>query len=461
MRLSTASILSAFTIAISGPADAQTHSPDGSRSRGISPVEYRGIEVFSMRDRAGIVDAWLQERLDNVVPDLMRREGIDMWIISAREYNEDPVIETMLPATWLRARRRTILAFHDDGEAVHRYAISRYDVGDFFDGIWDPEQTADQWVRLAELVQEVAPRRIALNRSQTYALADGLSATEYEGLLAALDPMYQSRIVGGEKLAVGWLETRTPSEMERYAQICRLAHEIIAEGLSDATITPGKTTTDDLEWWFRERVRDLRLVTWFHPSVSIQRETDSAEGGDYSSRAGARVIEPGDLVHVDFGITYLRLNTDTQQHAYVLKPGETSPPVGLVRGLAEGNRLQDILMDGFMAGRSGNEILEAALTAAAEEGIAATVYTHPIGFHGHGAGPTIGLWDRQDGVPGVGDYPLYPSTAYSIELNVAVELPEWGGKEVKIKLEEDAYFDGVGVRFIDGRQTAFHVLGRG
>ena len=160
----------------------------------------------------------------------------------------------------------------------------------------------------------------------------------------------------------------------------------------------------------------------------------------------------GDLLHVDFGITYLRLNTDTQQHAYVLRDGELKAPDGLINGLKTSNRLQDILTENFIVGRTGNEILRLARQQALEEDIRPSIYTHPIGYHGHGAGPTIGMWDNQGDTVGKGDYPLYPHTAYSIELNSTVSVPEWDGQDVRFKLEEDAYFDGNKTTYIDGRQ---------
>ncbi|NBC17669.1 MAG: M24 family metallopeptidase, partial [Bacteroidetes bacterium] len=214
--------------------------------------------------------------------------------------------------------------------------------------------------------------------------------------------------------------------------------------------------------WYRDRIRDLTLTTWFHPTVSVQRNETGGDGmrETFASRPDTDVIQPGDLLHVDFGITYLGLNTDTQQHAYVLRPDETEAPEGLRDGLAVGNRLQDILTDEFAAERSGNAILQAALDRAAAEGIDASIYTHPIGFHGHGAGPTIGLWDQQGGVPGRGDYPLYPNTAHSIELNAEVTVPEWGDQRVRIKLEEDALFDGETAWYLDGRQTELLLIPR-
>ena len=418
--------------------------------------------ILDMRERARVVNELLEKRLESVVPDLMRREGIDMWVISAREYNEDPVIKTMLPATWLAARRRTILVFYDKGEeqGVERFAVARYDIGSFFPAAWNPEEQPDQWGRLAELIKERNPNQIAINRSETFALGDGMTDIEYEGFLKALPRSVHDRIVSGEKLAIGWLETRTSDEMQIYPMICRIAHQIIAEGLSEKAVQPGVTTTEDLEWWYRERIRELGLITWFHPSVSIQRVDAPDTRSTFSARPTSDIIMHGDLLHVDFGITYLRLNTDTQQHAYVLKPGEVEAPRGLSDALRVGNRLQDILTSHFAEGRSGNEILLASRKQAESEGIIPSIYTHPIGFHGHGAGPTIGLWDQQGGVPGRGDYPLYANTAHSIELNVRVSVQDWGGKEVRIMLEEEAFFDGMDTWYIDGRQEEFLLIPR-
>jgi Metallopeptidase family M24 len=276
-----------------------------------------------------------------------------------------------------------------------------------------------------------------------------------------LPAAFKSKVVSAETLAVNWLETRTEREMQIYPQLVYETRKIIEEGFSEKVITPGVTTTDDVVWWFREKIRSLGYSTWFHPSVSVQRnDPQSFEHlRSFSNRPKDDVIQPGDLLHVDIGITYLRLNTDVQEHAYVLKPGETEVPKSIRDAFAKANRLQDILTSQFKKDKTGNQILADALAQAKKENIAATIYTHPLGFHGHAAGPTIGLWDQQGGVPGSGDFPMSYRTAYSIELNAATDIPEWK-KSIRIMLEQDGYFDENGFRYIGGRQKEIYLIPR-
>lgn len=419
--------------------------------------------ILPMKERANVIDRLLEEKIQTVLPVLMRREGIDMWIVISREYNEDPVIETLLPATWLAARRRTILVMYDKGikEGVETLAVARYDVGNTFSKAWDKEREPNQWQRLAEIIEERDPKKIGINKSDAFGLADGITATDLEELNHILHHKYKSRITSAEKLAIGWLETRTPSEMAIYPQICRIAHEIIDEAFSEKVIQPGVTSTDDVVWWLREKVRELKLITWFHPTVSIQRDDpESFEHlRSFSKRPETNIIQPGDLIHLDFGITYLRLNTDTQQHAYILRPGETEAPKYLRAAFDRGNRLQDIFTKNFTVGKTGNLVLQETRSQAIAEGIKPSIYTHPIGYHGHAAGTTLGMWDQQEGVPITGDYPLHFNTAYSIELNAATYIKEWN-KEIRIMLEEEAFFDKTGVNYIDGRQKELLLVPR-
>jgi Xaa-Pro aminopeptidase len=409
--------------------------------------------ILPLREQARIRDAWLAERLDTVIPALMREHGFDMWVLIAREYLEDPVMTTMLNATSMRARRRTILIFFDPGEGrrVERLTVSRYGLGGLFAPSWDPAAQPDQWVRLGELIAERNPRRIAVNVSPSTAFADGLTRSQHDGLMAALPESLRSRVVPTDELAVGWLETRIPAEMELYPEIVRLAHAIIAEGFSRRAVTPGTTTVDDLVWWYRERINALGLDTWFQPNVNIFRR------GAAAPLEGDTVIQPGDMLWLDFGIVYLGLNTDTQHLAYVLRPGETEAPAGLRAGLAAANRVQDAVTASFRTGLSGNEILAAARARAIAAGLRPTIYSHPIGYHGHGAGASVGFWDNQEADPR-GAHRLRPNTAWSIELNARHAVPEWDGQEIDFRLEEDAFFDGRQVRYLDGRQDRFHLI---
>jgi hypothetical protein len=411
--------------------------------------------ILSLKDRATLQDKWLKERLDSVIPGLMRRQGIDMWVLVAREYLEDPVVATMLDAESFSARRRTILVFYDPGEGkpVERLTVSRYGLGGLFPSAWNPDKQPDQWAALGEIIAARNPKKIALNISSMSQFADGLTASQHAGVLGALTPELRARIVPADRLAIGWLETRTPAEMAVYPQIVRAAHGIIAEGFSPAVITPGKTTTDDVVWWYREKIAELKLATWFQPSVNITRQ------GVAGTLDGDTVIQPGDLLWVDFGIKYLGLNTDTQHMGYVLKPGESDAPAGLKAGLAAANAVQDALTSSFKEGASGNAVLAAARAKAIAQGLTPIIYSHPIGYHGHAAGTPIGMWDNQAARP-EGEAPMDAPTAWSIELAARHKVPEWGGQEVGFRLEEDAYFDGKTVQYIDGRQTRFHLIPR-
>ncbi len=418
-------------------------------------------KILPLRQRADVRNNWLAERLDQALPELMRREGFDMWIVAAREYNEDPVIMTLLPEPAMSARRRTILVFNLTADGtVERLTLDRYGHGDCYESAWDPD-AEDVYECLSRVVKERDPQVIGLNVSDTFAFADGLTHNEYEKLVACLGDVYASRATSAERLAVGWLERRTQSELTVYRGIVALGHTIIADAFSNRTIQPGITTTDDVVWWMRQKMLDLGLAAWFQPTVDIQAKGFEASpiGQKTEEEDRRELILPGDLLHCDMGFTYLGLATDQQQLAYILEPGESDAPQGLKRGLALGNRVQDLLMEAIQPGRTGNEILGMTLSRAKEEGIETMVYTHPIGYHGHAAGPTIGLWDRQEGVPGKGDYVVFDDTCYSIELNVTAAVPEWDGQRVRFGLEEEASLTGNDVRWVAGRQEALHIIG--
>lgn len=414
-------------------------------------------QILPERDRAALKDEILADRFTNILPQLMDNAGIDMWLVISREYNEDPVMRTMLPATWLNARRRTILVFYRNKAAntIERLAVARYDVGENITSAWEKEKQPEQWARLLEIIEERDPSKIGINISEYFGIADGLVYTDYMELKDALPAKYRDRLVSAEKLAIGWIETRSEKEMELYNTLVSVTHEIIDEAFSSKVITPGKTTTDDVVWWMRQKVTDMGLETWFHPTIDVQRSDEALKSHIYSFTKGEKekVILPGDLLHCDFGITYIGLNTDCQQHAYVLQEGETEVPGFLAEAFAKGNRVQDIFTGFFEEGKTGNEILAQSLEKGRSEGMRPSIYTHPLGTYGHSAGTTLGMWDSQDGVPVNGDYPLHFNTVYAIELNTTVTISEWN-KDIRIMLEEAGFFGKNGFRYVNGRQEA-------
>ncbi len=412
-------------------------------------------KILSLREQAAVRDRWLKRRLDTIMPELLARENIDMWLIICREYNEDPVLLSMLPATSMSARRRTILVFTRQADgAVERLALSRYGYADLYETAWDPDEE-EQYDCLARLIKEREPARIGINTSANFAFGDGLSHTELQQLRAVLGEPYAARLVSAERLCVGWLERRLPEEITAYARLVAMGHQIIARAFSSEVIHPSITTTEDVVWWMRQTMQAAGFSAWFQPTIDIQ-----APGQSYADSKNPRqTILPGDLLHCDMGFHYLGLATDQQQHAYVLRPGETEAPPGLRAALAAGNHLQDIHLAQMQIGRSGNAVLAAALEQAKAEGIRPQIYTHPLGYHGHAAGPIIGLWDRQEGVPGSGEYPLFDDTVYSIELNIVKSIPEWDGQDARIMLEEDAALSGGTMRWLDSRQERFYLVG--
>ena len=422
-------------------------------------------QILSEKERAEVIDEILNERFNVLLPELMDRSGLDMWILISREYNEDPVLRTMLPATWLNARRRTILLFYRDkaNNKIEKLAVARYDVGKNISSAWDKEKEPDQWKRLVQLIEERSPKKIGLNFSKDHNIADGLDKTDYDEFLQNLPKQYTSRVVSAEQLAVRWIESRTEREMVIYNQLVSITHDIIDEAFSEKVITPGITTTSEVEWWMRQKVTDLGLETWFHPTVDVQRSNEELVGHLYSfsARPDELVIQPGDLLHCDFGITYLRLNTDCQELAYVLKPGEKEAPEFLKKGLQDGNRVQDYLTKNMISGRTGNEILRTSLEQARSAGLQPAIYTHPLGSYGHSAGTTIGMWDSQGGVmkDDGENYPLNPNTVYAIELNTTIHIPQWN-RDIRIMLEEAGFYGPEGFRYVNGRQTELLLIPR-
>jgi len=431
----------------------------------------------TLRDQAAMQQAWLKKRLDTFLPALMRKHGIDLWVVPMREYNEDPVFSSITAPETFAARRRTIYVFFDTCAAanapvtprcIERIALGGTSQGGVFDArtstkpvvaavggrqaeLWGDEQ----WYALKQVIEDRKPKVIGIDRSTTFAFTDGLSSGELQGMSEALGATWTARFRNAEALPLDLIASRLPEEEAFFEKMTALVWQMTQTMFSDRVIVPGTTHTSDLVWWWRQRTNDQGLGTWFQPSVSIQRKGVKGEelGED-------PVIQPGDVLHCDVGITVARLNTDTQHNAYVLLPGETDAPAGLKKALANANAMQDISMEETRPGRTGNEVLASVLQRMKAKGIDGTMYTHPIGMNGHGAGPLIGLWDYQDGVPGRGDARVIPSMWFSIELQATTPVPEWGGQPVRIAQEEDMIVGADGkTRWALKRQDRLFLVG--
>jgi len=466
----------ALAVALALPASLAGQSSVASRPFG------------TLREQAERQQRWLEQRMTTVLPALMRKHGIDMWVVPMREYNEDPVFTSLVSPTTFSARRRTIYVFFDKcagagntpssappptpgtgptASCVERIALGGTSQGGVYEAVRSTRAVDapvggrqaelwgdQQWQVLRDVIEQRNPKVIGIDVSRTFAFSDGLSAGELEGMREALGAKWAGRFRRAEALPLELIATRLPDEDVFFTEVTKLAHELIGRMFSSEVIRPGVTRTSDLVWWWRQQVNDLGLGTWFQPSVDVQRRGATAEqlGDD-------PVIQRGDVLHCDVGITALRLNTDTQHDAYVLREGETEVPAGLRKALANSNRFQDILLEEVRPGRTGNEVLKATLAKLRAEGVSGTMYSHPIGMHGHGAGPLIGLWDYQEGVPGRGDAKIIPSMWFSAELQTTTPVPEWGGQPVRMAQEED-FFVGANGRntWAYKRQSELHVV---
>ena len=408
----------------------------------------------TLREQAALQHTWLKKRLDTFLPALLRNHGIDFWVVPMREYNEDPVFSAITAPETFAARRRTIYIFFDKcaaagtapaPECVERIALGGTSQGGLFDARTSAKAVAnpvsgrqaelwgdEQWLLLKQVVEERKPKVIGIDRSTVFAFSDGLSSGELQGMSEALGASWTSRFRNAERLPLELIASRLPEEEAFFEKMSALVWQMTQTMFSEKTIVPGTTRTSDLVWWWRQRTNDQGLGTWFQPSVNVQRKGVTAkELGDDP------VIQAGDVLHCDVGITAARLNTDTQHLAYVLRPGETDAPAGLKQALANSNAMQDFAMEEIRPGRTGNEILASVLARMKAKGITGTMYSHPIGLNGHGAGPLIGLWDYQDGVVGRGEAKVIPSMWFSIELQATTPVAEWGGQPVQMAQEED------------------------
>lgn len=401
------------------------------------------MKIRSVKEQYEQRNICLRERLEQILPQVMRESEADLWLHASKEYHEDPIFRALTPADYPTARRVTMFAFVKDGDEVIRYSLSMPDahLEEFYTPYWKFGQES-QLDALKRLLEQYDPQKIAINASANFAFCDGLSMGIYTEWMKALDEKWLDRMISDDHLGIKLMERRTPTELQLLPEVVEAAFSVMNAMYTSEQVIPGKTTTEDLEWFMMQSVKDMGLDYWFEPTMDLQRE------GEVKERITG-VIQRGDLLHCDFGIRYMNMCTDTQRLAYVAREGEIEVPEDLRNGMKVNNRFQDIVRENMKPGRTGNEVLMAALDQAKEEGIEAVLYSHPCNMYGHGPGPTIGLWNQQSAIPIKGDIELDVNTVYALELNVKVPCC---GKDYYIYTEETVLLDENGVQFLyEGR----------
>jgi len=408
--------------------------------------------IASVREQTLKMEEWLKWRKNHVVPQVMRRSNIDTWILSRRE---GAIYYTLVDANYegCISDRSGLLVFKDFGKEK---------------GI---EEYTPEYEELNELLKKLKPRKLAISEDMP------------ERALAGIDKKILSRKVSSEDLCTGVLESRSPEELSVFEHVCRVAYDVIADAFSNKVIIPDVTTTDDLNWWIRNRYRELGVGTSDHPTITIQRSikerkkySDGDEHFDIEvpPRNGYnKVIRRGDLISCDTGIDYYGLGTDTQSNCYVLREGETDVPEGLKVAMDNTNRLQNHFASAFEIGKHSRDVVNDALKAAFEDGLRPSIYSHPIPYYlmrydlggrivnpRYMAGPDLGGGEETEPAPLLepGGYPVYENTVYAMELHTWYNVPEWDGQKVRLVLETNVALKKDGIVFLGGRQASWHVV---
>lgn len=400
---------------------------------------------------------WLAKR-HAVLLDMMRRHGVGMWIIVNEEFHDDPLTAHVAPPRPY-AGNRDIFVFVDAGEAgLKKVALSGYGeetLARFFEL---PAEGRKPEELLAELDARYHPRAIALGIGGKRGVTRSLTRDSYQFLVEALGPSAEARFVSAAPLIEEYLDTRLPEEWEHYRGMVALTESLVRRALSNEVVVPGKTTVGDVRRWLYDALGAKGLGTWFQPDLRVQRQggAKSTSRGFLAVASESVVIQRGDLLHVDFGLSYLGLNTDWQKMAYVLREGETDVPAGLKQALANTNALQDALMlRASRPGRSSADVYDATMAEMKEKGIEAMVYSHPLGNQGHALGAAI---DFRAATRKEAPRPLRKGSYIAIELNTATGVPEWGGQKVFVMQEDPAYLTDEGWKFFVPRQEAFYLI---
>jgi Xaa-Pro aminopeptidase len=435
--------------------------------------------IMSLQKQFSWQDESLLDRLEHLLPKVMEETNVNMWIVIGDECNEGPCVQSLLPSSFFHARKTAAFIFVHEQGSTYRYIVSKpdftidrfytpvllkpadFDYETFYSTFatgYDLEKIRKMkeenlWSCINRIITEHNPRNIALDMSVNTPFSDGLSKTNYDHLIQNVDVQFHDRFISAEAVTVRWLETRTEKELQLMQRIVHTTRMIIAQCYSPEIIVPGQTTIGEARFFLMERAIGLGMAPWFDATVWIRRK------GHRHIEADHEVIQKGDLLHCDFGVQYAGLCSDVQEMAYV-KDDDDEVLIGELERIHEiAMQTQDILAQEFVEGRTGNEILSASLKTAKESGIQhAMIYSHPIGFFGHGPGPTIGSFGNQQFVKGSGERVLYDHTCYAMELNVREAVPSWDNMIIMYGQEIDIVFRNGTVEFFGGRQERLHII---
>ncbi len=403
-------------------------------------------------------EAWLQKRHAMLLP-VMRKHGVGMWIIVNEEFHNDPLTEYVAPPR-VYTGNRDIFVFVDAGEkGLKKYAITGYadeTLKPFFE-TWDEPRPPQ--VMLKALFDWFLPKTIALSTTGPRGVTRSLTHESFLFLSDSLGPEATPCFVPAAELIEDYLSTRLPEEFDTYQSMVEATEILTRRALSNEVIHPGTTTVGDIRRWLYDQLWENRFITWFQPDVRVQRRglTSNMSRGFLGVVPESLVIQPGDLVHIDFGLSYMGLSTDWQKMAYVLKPGEREVPAGLRTALANTNALQDAVTQTARPGKTAGEVYQTVMAQMQKMGIVAKIYSHPIGAQGHGLGPSIDYRSAEGGVAEAGQ-PLVKDTYLSVELNSETPVSEWDGQKVFVTMEDDAYLTDEGYKFFRPRQTSFYLV---
>ena len=413
-------------------------------------------KLLSQREQMDVRERWLMKRLGSLLLPMMKRHGIEMWIVVNEEFHTDPVTPYITPPIPI-VGRRDFFIFIDQGNRIERIAVVRYDeerLGNHYKLLMPPRDKIGEEIR--KIVDARKPTTIALNFGATRGQQVGLTYDSHKFLTEALGEENSRKFVPAANLLTEFLDTRIPEELEHYRTAVLATDVITRRAFSNEVIKPGITTVGDVRWWMMQQLNNIGVDTWFQADLRLQRKAavTGSTGQFLSTGKESEVIKRGDLIHVDFGLNYMGLSTDWQKHAYILKKGERDAPSGLKAALLNTNRLQDIIFSIAKPGMTGGEVYNLAMAECKKHSINCSIYSHPLGPHGHGLGPSIDF----RGTVGGGGNKIINGSYMSIELNTATDVAEWGGQKVTIMAEDDAYMTTSGYKWFRPRQTEFYLI---